>query len=60
MLSKYFSKEPCNTGRQFELDLFRFILIYRFAVIHVFVEATPPEKLDVLGIPYYFDSVVGG
>ena len=60
MLSKCFSKEPCNTGRQFELDLFRAILIYRFAVIHVFVEATPPENLDVLGIPYYFDSVVGG
>ena len=60
MLSKYFSKEPVNTGRQFELDWFRFILIYRFAVIHVFVDATPPENLDVLGIPYYFDSVVGG
>jgi hypothetical protein len=60
MLSKYFTKEPCNTGRQFELDWFRFVLIYRFAIIHVFVEATPPEKLDVLGIPYYFDSVVGG
>ncbi|MBR4726295.1 MAG: acyltransferase family protein [Clostridia bacterium] len=60
MLSKYFTKEPCNTGRQFELDWFRFILIYRFAIVHVFVDATRPPGLDVLGIPYYFDSVVGG
>lgn len=60
MLSKYFTKEPCNTGRQTELDWFRFILIYRLAIVHVFVEATPPANLDVLGIPYYFDSVVGG
>ena len=59
-LDKYFTKEPCNTGRQFELDWFRFVLIYRLAIVHVFVDATPPANLDVLGIPYYFDSVVGG
>lgn len=59
-LDRYFTKEPCNTGRQFELDVFRFILIYRLAVVHVFVDGSPPEALDVLGIPYYFDSVVGG
>ena len=59
-LDKYFTKEPCNTGRQFELDWFRFVLIYRLALVHVFVEATPAAKLDVLGIPYYFDSIVGG
>ena len=59
-LDKYFTKEPCNNGRQFELDWFRFILIYRLAVVHVFVEATPPANLDVIGIPYYFDSIVGG
>ena len=59
-LDKFFTKEPCNTGRQFELDVFRFILIYRLAVVHVFVDGSPPEALDVLGIPYYFDSVVGG
>ncbi len=60
LIDKYFTREPCNTGRQFELDVFRFILIYRLAVVHVFVDATPPANLDVLGIPYYFDSVVGG
>ncbi len=60
MTDKLFSKEPCNTGRQFELDWFRFILIYRLAIVHVFVEATPPANLDVIGIPYYFDSIVGG
>ncbi len=59
-LDKYFTKEPCNKGRQFELDWFRFVLIYRLAIVHVFVDSTPPAKLDVLGIPYYFDSVVGG
>lgn len=57
---KYFTKEPCNTGRQLELDVFRFILIYRLAVVHVFVDGSPPEMLDKLSIPYYFDSVVGG
>ncbi|MCR5208568.1 MAG: acyltransferase [Eubacterium sp.] len=57
---KYFTKEPCNTGRQFELDVFRFILIYRLAIVHVFVDASPPAALDTLSIPYYFDSVVGG
>lgn len=60
ILDRYFTKEPCNTGRQFELDWFRFVLIYRLAIVHVFVDGTPPAKLDVLGIPYYFDSVVGG
>ncbi len=59
-LKSIFSEEPCNTGRQFEFDWFKFILIYRLAVVHVFVEATPPANLDVLGIPYYFDSIVGG
>ena len=57
---RFFTKEPCNTGRQFELDVFRFILIYRLAIVHVFVDGTPPALLDVLGIPYYFDSIVGG
>ncbi len=28
--------------------------------MHVFVDGTPPANLDVPGIPYYFDSVVGG
>ena len=59
-MKKWFSEEPCNTGRQFELDVFRFILIYRLAIVHVFVEGSPPGALDVLGIPYYFDSIVGG
>lgn len=60
LTDKLFTKEPCNTGRQFELDVFRFILIYRLAIVHVFVDGTPPAALDVLGIPYYFDSIVGG
>lgn len=60
LTERYFTKEPCNTGRQFELDVFRFILIYRLAVVHVFVDGSPPAALDMLGIPYYFDSVVGG
>lgn len=59
-LDKYFTKEPCNTGRQFEFDVFKFILIYRLAIVHVFVDGTPPALLDVPGIPYYFDSIVGG
>ncbi len=59
-IKELFSKEPCNTGRQFELDFLRMILIIRLATVHVFVDASPPATLDVLGIPYYFDSVVGG
>lgn len=42
------------------MDVFRFILIYRLAVVHVFVLATPSQELDVIGLPYYFDSIVGG
>ncbi len=60
LMDKYLSKEPCNTGRQFELDVLKFILIYRLAVVHVFVDATPDAVLDRLSIPYYFDSIVGG
>ena len=59
-LDKYFTKEPCNTGRQFELDVFRFILIYRLAIVHVFVDGSPRYLLDQVSIPYYFDSIVGG
>ncbi|MBR2589939.1 MAG: acyltransferase family protein [Clostridia bacterium] len=58
--NRIYSPQPCNTGRQFELDVFRFILIYRLAVVHVFVDASPPAALDTLGVPYYFDSIVGG
>ncbi|MBQ6380689.1 MAG: DUF1624 domain-containing protein [Clostridia bacterium] len=59
-ISKVYSPEACNTGRQYELDIFRFILIYRLAIVHVFVDVSPPAALDSIGIPYYFDSVVGG
>ncbi len=59
-LSDVISKEACNKGRQFELDLLKFILIIRLAPVHVFIDSAQPGALDVLGIPYFYDSVLGG
>ena len=55
-----FSDEEVNTGRQPELDLTKAVVIFSLAMIHTFVCATPPEKLEYWGVPYFFDSVRGG
>lgn len=59
-VKSWFASEPVNTGRQPELDLAKAFLIFNLAIVHLFVECTPPEGLATIGMPYYFDSVVGG
>lgn len=48
-----------NYGRQKELDLAKCILIFCLAPVHCIIECTPEEQL-VSGIPYLFDTVIGG
>ena len=54
-----FSTENLHTERMKELDLAKAFLIVCLAFIHVTIECTPEEGL-ASGIPYLFDSVIGG
>ncbi len=54
------SAEPCNTGRQQEVDLAKAMIACCLAAIHVFVECSTDEALDSYGVPYFFDSILGG
>lgn len=56
---KIFSKETVNSGRQPELDLARAVIIFCLALIHCTIECTPEDRL-AYGIPFLFDSVIGG
>ena len=56
---RIFSEKVVNDGRQKELDMAKALMIFCLAFIHVTIECTPEEKL-VSGIPYLFDSVIGG
>lgn len=58
-LQKTFSKDPCNLGRQAELDLGKAIPILCLAFVHCVIECATDEQL-LSGIPYLFDSVIGG
>lgn len=56
---KIFSKDIVNSGRQQELDLGKAVLIFCLALVHCVIECTPEERL-VQGIPFLFDTVIGG
>lgn len=56
---KIFSKQIINEGRQPEVDIAKAVVIVFLATIHVFVECTT-EAGRSHGVPYFFDSVVGG
>lgn len=56
---KIFSREIVNSGRQPELDLAKTVLIFCLALVHCVIECTPEEQL-AHGIPFLFDSVIGG
>lgn len=56
---KIFSPDRVNSGRQKELDIAKAVLIFCLALVHCTIECTPEEQL-VSGIPYLFDSVIGG
>lgn len=57
--NKVFSNKKVNEGRQRELDLVKAICIACLALIHCTIECTPEEQLAG-GIPYLFDTVIGG
>ncbi|MBO6215560.1 MAG: DUF1624 domain-containing protein, partial [Lachnospiraceae bacterium] len=55
-----FSDESCNTGRQYEIDLAKAIVAFCLAGIHIFVLCCTDAELDEYGVPYIFDSILGG
>lgn len=54
-----FQEEEVNTGRQWELDLARAIPVLCLPIIHCIIECCTDEMLES-GIPYLFDTVIGG
>jgi len=59
MKNSIFAHEKVNAGRQDELDLAKFLNICCLAYIHTIIACTPEEGL-LTGIPYLFDSIIGG
>lgn len=56
---RVFYDTPRNTGRQYEFDLARAVVIFFFAFIHITIECSTDEALCG-GIPYLFDTIIGG
>lgn len=56
---KIYSDKTVNRERQRELDLAKAICIFFLAFIHCTIECTPEPQLAE-GIPYLFDTVIGG
>lgn len=57
--NRIFAEEIVNGGRQQELDLAKAAAVLCLALIHSVIECTPEEGLTE-GIPFLFDSVIGG
>ena len=57
--SKYFTKEPCNLGRQRELDIGKAVPILCLPFVHCIIECCTEEQL-LHGVPYAFDMIIGG
>lgn len=56
---RIFDKEEVNTGRQVEFDLAKVVFVLAVAAVHCSIECTPEKGLSY-GLPYVFDSVIGG
>lgn len=59
MKERLYGDSAINCGRQKELDLAKCGAILCLALIHCVIECTSEEQL-VSGIPYLFDTVIGG
>lgn len=59
IVEQIFSNNNINYGRQTELDIAKAMMIVCLAHIHCIIQCTPEEGL-VSGIPYVFDTVIGG
>jgi len=56
---RLYADSVVNGGRQAELDMAKFVAICCLALVHCTVECTPESGL-VSGIPYLFDTIIGG
>lgn len=56
---RLYAEQKVNKERQVEVDLARSIFILCLALIHCIIACTPEEGL-VSGIPYLFDTIIGG
>ncbi|MBR6391185.1 MAG: hypothetical protein IKS16_07585, partial [Lachnospiraceae bacterium] len=54
-----FADEPCNTGRQTEIDIVKTILIFDLVFCHCFLTCCSDERLST-GLPYFMDTIWGG
>lgn len=59
MKESLYGDSAINCGRQKEIELAKCAAILCLALIHCVIECTPEEQL-VSGIPYLFDTVIGG
>lgn len=56
---RIFSEKEVNTGRQVEMDIAKVVFVLFVAVVHCTIDCVPEEALSN-GLPYFFDSVIGG
>ena len=59
MENKIFSTEVVNRERQNELDFAKAMMLFFLALIHCTIACTPEPQL-AHGIPYLFDTIIGG
>lgn len=59
MKKKIFSNDIVNSGRQKELDIAKAVMLFFLAFIHCIIACTPESQL-AHGIPYLFDTIIGG
>jgi len=57
--NRIYADGEVNQDRQIELDLARAVVVICLALVHCTIECTPESGL-VSGIPYLFDSIIGG
>lgn len=59
LINQIFAKENVNSGRQMEIDLAKVVFVLMVAAVHITIDCVPEEALST-GLPYVFDSVIGG
>ena len=58
-INQIFAKENVNNARQLEMDLAKVVFVLMVAAVHITIDCVPSEALSE-GLPYVFDSVIGG
>ena len=57
--NRIFSEKEVNTGRQVEMDIAKVVFVIFVAMVHCTIDGVPEEALNS-GLPYIFDTVIGG